>query len=158
MLVNRVLRAAAGTVLLATAVACFPITEATERAWQENMPEALLPGYSGYEGLEVDGDIGWYLFTYQLPAGYAPAGAVPQLAAQIQHARSCFATVIHTETELQMRCNILTYGEPGYDEWRILVDPTRRKVTVMFGNLDSPVERAAYPELLKALQRAHTAQ
>ena len=59
-------------------------------------------------------------------------------------------------TELQLRYPTVTYGSEGYDEWRLRVDTTRRRVTAMYSNLDSPVERESYPALLGAFESAYS--
>jgi hypothetical protein len=57
-------------------------------------------------------------------------------------------------TELQLQYRTVTYGSEGYDEWRLRLDTARRRVTAMYSNLDSPVERDSYPLLLERFEAA----
>jgi hypothetical protein len=128
------------------------------------MPEALIRGYSNFRALDCSADIGWQLFSYELPVGFDAGAALQTLRNQIEPtvpmfaqdagASSCWSVVKQDAQELQLQCRTVTYGSPGYDEWRFRVDRDRRTVTAMFSNLDSEVEREAYPELLAAFEKA----
>jgi hypothetical protein len=139
--------------LLLTGVACdFPITEETERNWQMWMPEALVPGHLAFRGIAHPSDTDFFLFTYRLPEGYDPAQVVPLLKGQIQRSRglplksgqrirdSCFTVVRESTAELLMRCSPPDQRHP--DQWHILVDPVRRKVTAL--RLDSGEDWGPY--------------
>jgi len=115
------------------------ISEDTARSWQQSLSEGLVPGYRDFKALDCSGDIGWSLFSYQLPPDADPAGVVPTLRTQTARTappmfavtpsgstKGCWAPVLETATELQLQCPTVTYGSPGYDEWRFLIDPARR--------------------------------
>lgn len=119
--------------------------------------EALVPGYQEFKGLDVDSDVAWYLFTYRLP-DYPIDAVLSMLRQQISQKSECFNTVLETSTELQMRCRIVTFGEVGFNEYRILFDRRTKRVTVMFGNFDSPTEQSSYSAFVQALRDAHTKQ
>lgn len=143
-------------VLLVTVVACeFPITRATERAWQENFREALIAGHADFKGLDVDSDTGFYVFSYTVPVSLNMTAAVPTLRDQITRHKPCFQPILETPTELQMRCRIRTLGENGFDEYRALFDAGERRVTVMFGNFDSASEQQRYEHFVSDFRSAH---
>jgi len=131
------------------------------RHWQGRYPEAFIEGYTDFRAHTYDGDIGMVIFSYVLPPTQSVGDALPQLRQQIRGAAAvplprgelgtasgCFEILLETPTELQLQC---TDG----DEWRVMLDPERRKVTAMFASLDSEAERSAYSRLLQALRSAH---
>ena len=142
------------TLVLVTA-GCSPFIPAfLEDRWKENFAEALIPGYEEFDGLGVDTDLPMYMFSYRLPATYDPARAVPELKLRITKANPCFKAMLQLDTELQMRCSG-PGSEESFGEWRVLVDPQRRRVTVMLADIDSPVERQHYPGLVEDFRQAH---
>jgi len=54
-----------------------------------------------------------------------------------------------------MRCSKGASGFTSFDEFRLLVDATSRKVTVMFGNFDSASEQQRYQFFVDELRKAH---
>ncbi|MET0551657.1 MAG: hypothetical protein ABW221_01375 [Vicinamibacteria bacterium] len=144
------------------------ISEDTARSWQQRLSAGLVPGHRDFKALQCNADIGWSLFSYRLPPDVDPAGVALTLRTQIALSappmfavepsgspRGCWSPVLETATELQMQCQTVTYGSPGHDEWRFLIDPARRRVTGMYSNLDSPAEREQYAWLLAAFRDAH---
>lgn len=128
--------------------------EETARIWQENYQAALVPGYQNLKVVTCDGDIGWSLFSYELPASTNPIEVIPLLRRQItgitvpmsDGMSSQWIAVREDGNELHLR-------SVGYDDWRIRVE-ARRKVTAMYAGLDSQVQRDAYPRLLAVFERA----
>jgi hypothetical protein len=133
------------------------------------MKEALVPGYQNFKAIDCDGDIGWSLFSYDLPPAFDAATTIPFLHGQIDGTAPSFAArpggmasrwvvVKEDATELRLQYRTQTYGSEGYDEWRVHLDAGRRRVTAMYSNLDSPAERQSYPYLEQAFERAHSSK
>jgi hypothetical protein len=168
MLFGRLGLVLVGLAVIASGCDCS-ITEDTARAWQQRLSGGLVPGYREFKALDCNGDIGWSLFSYELPPDADLVLVLPTLRAQIARTappmfavtppdttKGCWSPVIETATELQLQCPTVTYGSAGYDEWRFLIDRSRRKVTGMYSNLDSPAEREQYSWLLAAFRDAHS--
>jgi len=134
----------------------FPITEGTERAWQENSHQALVEGYTDFHGRFVDRDIAAYIFSYQLPEQMETEEALDILSKQVIQAVDGYKMVSRTQTELALRRPVTYYMQGGFDEYRFLVDDSGQ-VTVMFSNIDSPAELSDYRrKLLKKLYSIHS--
>ena len=132
------------------------------------MREAVVPGHRNFRAIACDPDIGWMLFSYDLPIEFDVSTAIPFLRTRIRSTilpayrgdikPTCWRVVKEEVTHLQLQCDTVTYGSSGYDEWRLRVDPRRRRVTAMYSNLDSPAERDRYPELLASFEKAYAAE
>jgi len=129
------------------------ITAGAEKEWQSLFSEVLVPGYTAFRGLDYSADAGVVIFSYQLPADADPATSIPLLRQQIESRKPCYSVFRETTYELQMRCLTNTYGVGGFDEYRVLVDPAGRSVTVMAGGFDSRVEIEDYPVFEKIFLR-----
>jgi hypothetical protein len=133
------------------------ITSETEKAWQSYFAVAIAPGYSDFQGLDYSADAGVMIFSYRLSNESDPAVVVGLLKERIGKSRSCYRPVLETAYQLQMRCPTETYGVQGFDEYRIAVDATGHRVTVMVGGFDSRVEVEDYPAFERIfLARADT--
>jgi|SRR5688572_22509296 len=141
--------------LLSIGCGCWA-NEETARIWQEKYREGLFPGYQNFRVITCDGDIGWSLFSYELPANAKAADVIPVLRSQI----TGIDAVLRPGMALQWPfasedATNLHVRSTGEDDWRIRVSPARRRVTAMYASLDSEAERDAYPRLVAAFERAY---
>ena len=127
------------------------ITPDTERAWQKNMSEALIPGYSGFKGHWVDSDIAAYIFSYRCPPSLSGPDVFSILKKQIPN----FKVQSQSDSILVLTCSLTYSGPGGFDEWRFYYDQNSGIMTVLFANLDSPVERKAHQSIIKTLEIYH---
>jgi hypothetical protein len=140
--------------LNALLVACdlFSTTPSPETAaaWEVNISEGFINGYTNYTAYWVDGDIGAGLFGYTIPGSKTSE----EVFAILKKQSSGHYVEKETSETLILRKK-LSYGTNAFDEMNFLFDPVRGRMTVLWGNFDSPTEHAAYPEIIKDMRRRH---
>ncbi|OGV62618.1 MAG: hypothetical protein A2283_13605 [Lentisphaerae bacterium RIFOXYA12_FULL_48_11] len=132
--------------------ACSKPSNSTVAAWQRNMNEAILPGYTHFLGHWVNSDTAAYIFSYSTPLGMTTADAFDALKKRIPN----FYVHEQTDHELVLRRDVTYSGPGGFDEWRFIHDEPSRCMTVLYANLDSPVERDSHDAILRTLRRFHS--
>ena len=123
----------------------------TAEEWQKNMREALIPGYSGFKAHWVDSDIAAYIFSYRCRPALSGAEAFSILKKQIPD----FILQSQSDSILVLAYPVTYSGPGGFDEWRFYYDQKSGVMTVLFANLDSPVERKAHQSIIKTLETYH---
>jgi len=127
---------------------CNNPTPSTEKAWQKNMSEALLPEYSNFDGLWADSDIAAYIFSYKVPELTNSTEAFKVLKSQIIN----FTVYDESDNVLALRRSL---SKSNFDEWRFLYNEEGKKITVLYANIDSGVEFKNYPFLIDKLSKYH---
>lgn len=130
---------------------CDVITPDTEKAWQKNMSKALIPGYFGFKAHWVDSDIAAYIFSYKCPSSLSGSEVFSILKKQIPD----FKLQSQSDSILVLTYPVTYSGPGGFDEWRFYYDEKSGVMTVLFANLDSPVERKAHQSIIKTLEIYH---
>ena len=102
--------------------------------------EALIAGYSDFELLDWNTDVGADTFGCKPPPGFGHAKVLETIRAQIIDSDGCFRETLRTDREVQLRC---PYSGGGFAEYRFRSHDAY--VVVMFGDFDSPDELARYP-------------
>ena len=129
-----------------------PKTPGIAEAWQKNMKEGLIQGYTDFTPQWLDSDIAAYIFTYKCPSSISSKEVFSIIRKQI----SGFSLETQSETTLVLRKGLSYSGPGGFDEWQFLYDENTKIMTVLFANLDSPTERKAYTFVLDKLRHYHT--
>jgi hypothetical protein len=127
------------------------IIPGTAGEWQKNMSEALIPSYSSFKAHWVDSDIAAYIFSYRCPPSLSGRDVFSILKKQIPN----FKVQSQSDSILVLTYPLTYSGPGGFDEWRFYYDQNSGIMTVLFANLDSPVERKAHQLIIRTLESYH---
>lgn len=129
-----------------------PATPSKEIAanWQaegSSEKRAIVPGYSDFNGYFVDADIAAAIYGYL----WSETSNSKEVLAILQKQLPQHVLIAESPEDFVFRQT--TPG--GINEYRILLDAKRRRITVLSVDLDSPAESRAYPFLVEKLRKIH---
>lgn len=109
----------------------------TEAEWEKNFKEVIVGNHSGFKGHWVNIDTAAYIFSYQYPE----QKNFKSIIAQIKKNLPEFELYEKRDNEVALRQPV-TYSRPdGYDEYRIIDNPKKQRVFILFANLDSEMDQ-----------------
>jgi len=105
--------------------------------WEKNFKEVIVGNHSGFKGHWVNIDTAAFIFSYQYPE----QENFKSIVAQIKKNLPEFELYEKRDNEVALRQPV-TYSRPdGYDEYRIIDNPKKQRVFILFANLDSEMDQ-----------------
>ena len=126
----------------------FP-TKRTEVEWQKSFSEALIPGYTEFDGHWLDIDIAAYIFSYKYPETVEVRNAIMSLGGKMVN----FTLYETNNSEIAFRSPYKTnWFSRGFEEYRFIYNAKNRRVYVLFASISSEVENQAHESLAEKLR------